>query len=159
MGIFDEGCMGMYNAIFDDEYINPLGIFKERLSQSALYYRMTTVSDEEARGRLPVARRSRHDASTSGTDSETELTEDQILEQCKMYIAALRIADDFGCAGIGIQYQQGLKDLVPGFRPGRGPAQRAGAPAGLRRGRPRALSRASPCPTSTRSTGAAAWTR
>ena len=30
-----------------------------------------------------------------------------------MYIAALRIADDFGCAGIGIQYQQGLKDLVP----------------------------------------------
>ena len=48
MGIFDEGCMGMYNAIFDDEYINPLGIFKERLSQSALYYRMTTVSDEEA---------------------------------------------------------------------------------------------------------------
>jgi hypothetical protein len=30
-----------------------------------------------------------------------------------MYIAALRIADDFGCATIGIQYQQGLKDLLP----------------------------------------------
>ena len=30
-----------------------------------------------------------------------------------MYIAALRIADDFGCSGVGIQYQQGLKDLVP----------------------------------------------
>lgn len=30
-----------------------------------------------------------------------------------MYIAALRIADDFGCAAIGIQYQQGLKDLAP----------------------------------------------
>ena len=30
-----------------------------------------------------------------------------------MYIAALRIADEFGCAAIGIQYQQGLKDLVP----------------------------------------------
>ena len=30
-----------------------------------------------------------------------------------MYIAALRIADDFGCDAIGIQYQQGLKDLVP----------------------------------------------
>ena len=37
MGVFDEGCMGMYNAIFDDEYINPMGIYKERLSQSALY--------------------------------------------------------------------------------------------------------------------------
>ena len=36
IGVFDEGCMGMYNAIFDDELINPLGIYKERLSQSAL---------------------------------------------------------------------------------------------------------------------------
>ena len=30
-----------------------------------------------------------------------------------MYIAAVRIADDFGCDTIGIQYQQGLKDLAP----------------------------------------------
>src|SRR5205823_12464442 len=31
----------------------------------------------------------------------------------RMYIAALRIANDFGCDAIGIQYQQGLKDLAP----------------------------------------------
>ena len=37
MGIFDEGCMGMYNAIIPDELLFPLGVFKERLSQSALY--------------------------------------------------------------------------------------------------------------------------
>jgi len=30
-----------------------------------------------------------------------------------MYIAAVRIAAEFGCDTIGIQYQQGLKDLVP----------------------------------------------
>jgi hypothetical protein len=30
-----------------------------------------------------------------------------------MYIAAVRIADDFGCHLVGIQYQQGLKDLLP----------------------------------------------
>ena len=30
-----------------------------------------------------------------------------------MYIAALRIANDFGCDAIGIQYQQGLKDMAP----------------------------------------------
>jgi L-fucose isomerase-like protein len=30
-----------------------------------------------------------------------------------MYVAALRIADDFGCDCIGIQYQQGLKDTLP----------------------------------------------
>jgi len=30
-----------------------------------------------------------------------------------MYVAAVRLADEFGCAAIGIQYQQGLKDLSP----------------------------------------------
>jgi hypothetical protein len=48
-----------------------------------------------------------------GKDEETELTEAQTLQQCKMYIAAVRIADEFGCGTIGIQYQQGLKDLAP----------------------------------------------
>jgi hypothetical protein len=49
----------------------------------------------------------------TGPDEATDLTDNQILWQCKMYIAALRIADDFGCDAIGIQYQQGLKDLLP----------------------------------------------
>ena len=49
----------------------------------------------------------------TGPNEETDLTDAQVLQQCKMYIAALRIADDFGCDAIGIQYQQGLKDLVP----------------------------------------------
>ncbi len=112
MGVFDEGCMGMYNAIFDDELINPMGIYKERLSQSALVYRMSTVKDAEAETILAwlTDRGMRFDF---GTDEATELTRAQVIEQLKMYIAALRIADDFGCAGIGIQYQQGLKDLVP----------------------------------------------
>src|SRR3989449_8569088 len=48
-----------------------------------------------------------------GQDEETELTEAQTLQQCKMYVAAVRLADEFGCAAIGIQYQQGLKDLSP----------------------------------------------
>src|SRR5437762_3906457 len=49
----------------------------------------------------------------TGPNPDTDLTDHQILEQCRMYIAALRIADEFGCATIGIQYQQGLKDLTP----------------------------------------------
>jgi hypothetical protein len=48
-----------------------------------------------------------------GIDEATELTDVQVLMQCRMYIAAVRIADEFGCATIGIQYQQGLKDLTP----------------------------------------------
>jgi len=50
LGIFDEGCMGMYNAIIPDELLHPMGIFKERLSQSALYAAMRRVSLEEAQG-------------------------------------------------------------------------------------------------------------
>ena len=33
MGIFDEGCMGMYNAIIPDDLLHRVGVFKERLSQ------------------------------------------------------------------------------------------------------------------------------
>lgn len=112
MGIFDEGCMGMYNAIVDDELMNPSGIYKERLSQSALVAGMQRVRDDEAQ-----AVRDWLDARgmtfVTGTDPETDLTDAQILEQCKMYISAVRIAHDFGCAAIGIQYQQGLKDMAP----------------------------------------------
>src|SRR5204863_1821419 len=111
MGVFDEGCMGMYNAIIPDELLHPTGVFKERLSQSALYAEMQRVTDEEAREvRKWLDRRGMRFA--TGPNPETDLTDDQILEQCRMYIAALRIADDFGCDAIGIQYQQGLKDLT-----------------------------------------------
>jgi hypothetical protein len=48
-----------------------------------------------------------------GKSEETDLTESQLLQQCKMYIASVRIADEFGCATIGIQYQQGMKELLP----------------------------------------------
>ena len=112
MGVFDEGCMGMYNAIIEDEMLNPTGIYKERLSQSALVAAMRTVSDEEAR-QVRDWLEARGMRFITGQDGETELTDDQIHQQCKMYIAAVRIAHDFSCDTIGIQYQQGLKDMVP----------------------------------------------
>ncbi len=112
LGVFDEGCMGMYNAIIDDELLNPAGIYKERLSQSALYARMRTVGDDEARAAFDWLL-TRGMTFQFGTDEATELTERQVIEQLKLYIAAVRIAAEFGCAAIGIQYQQGLKDLVP----------------------------------------------
>jgi L-fucose isomerase-like protein len=111
MGIFDEGCMGMYNAIIPDELLHAAGVFKERLSQSALYAAMLSVGDAEA---CEVRRwlDTRGMKFKTGPNPAADLTDDQILEQCKMYIAAVRIADNFGCATVGIQYQQGLKDLA-----------------------------------------------
>lgn len=112
LGVFDEGCMGMYNAIIPDELLHATGVYKERLSQSALYAEMRRTQPEEART-VYAWLKSQGMQFAFGTDPSTELTEDQILEQCRMYIAALRIADEFGCDAIGIQYQQGLKDICP----------------------------------------------
>jgi L-fucose isomerase-like protein len=112
LGVFDEGCMGMYNAIIDDELLNPLGIYKERLSQSALVAEMGRVDDQEASAAYAWLT-DRGMRFRFGPDGATELTEAQVLEQLKLYIAAVRIADSFGCDAIGIQYQQGLKDMVP----------------------------------------------
>jgi hypothetical protein len=72
---------------------------------------MRTVSDAEAQAvyQWLVAKGVKF---AFGKDSATELTLDQVLDQCRMYIAAVRIAHEFGCDAIGIQYQQGLKDMV-----------------------------------------------
>ena len=112
MGVFDEGCMGMFNAIIPDQLLHNVGVFKERLSQSALFYEAQQVTTSEAEAVYAWFKK-RGMKFHTGSVHESDLTEDQILLQCKVYIAAVRIADDFGCDTIGIQYQQGLKDLLP----------------------------------------------
>jgi L-fucose isomerase-like protein len=87
-------------------------VFKERLSQSTLFAAMQQVKDAEAREVLNWLLK-KGMTFKWGKREGTELTEAQTLQQCKMYIAAVRLASEFGCATIGIQYQQGLKDLAP----------------------------------------------
>ncbi len=110
MGVFDEGCMGMYNAIIPDHLLHAVGVFKERLSQSALYAAMRDVPDAAARRhyRWLTDRGMRF---VYGPDPAADLTEAQVLEGLKMYDAAVQLAARFGCSTIGIQYQQGLKDV------------------------------------------------
>lgn len=112
LGVFDEGCMGMVNAIIEDHLLNRLGVYKERLSQSTLVAAMRSVTTDEARGVYEWLLREGMTFDI-GSHEETELTEAQVLQQCAMYVAAVRIAHDFGCDAIGIQYQQGLKDMTP----------------------------------------------
>ncbi|HET6409111.1 MAG TPA: hypothetical protein VFG14_14580, partial [Chthoniobacteraceae bacterium] len=112
LGVFDEGCMGMFNAIIPDHLLHRTGCFKERLSQSTLYAATRDVPMGEAKEVLAWLKK-RGLRFAFGSDEATELTEAQVLIQCQMYIAALRLADEFGCDAIGIQYQQGLKDLLP----------------------------------------------
>jgi L-fucose isomerase-like protein len=109
LGVFDEGCMGMYNAIIPDHLLHAIGLFKERLSQSALFAAMQRVTDDTARRHYDwlLARGMRF---VYGPDPATDLVEPHVLEGLKMYDAAVRMADACGCAAIGIQYQLGLKD-------------------------------------------------
>jgi hypothetical protein len=145
LGVFDEGCMGMYNAIVPDELLFPLGVFKERLSQSALYYESTQVSDDEATTvRLWLEERGLR--FVTGRDPATDLTDEQVRMQCQMYVAAVRIADDFGCAAIGIQYQQGLKDLMPASDLAEGTLNNADRPPVLSRDGSRELYAGEPLP-------------
>ena len=114
MMVFDEYCMGMYNALIDDELLNPTGIYKERVSQSALVAEMQKVTDAEAqavRDWLDAKGMTFH-IDDEGDEKEC-LTTAQVHQQMKMYVATLRMADDFGADLVGIQYQQGLKDTVP----------------------------------------------
>lgn len=112
LGVFDEGCMGMFNAIVPDDLMHATGCFKERLSQSTLFAAMAQVSDADAADVYGWLKKKGLQLKL-GTDEAAELTESQVLLQCKMYIAAVRLADEFGCDAVGIQYQQGLKDLTP----------------------------------------------
>jgi len=112
MGVFDEGCMGMFNAIVPDRLLHATGVFKERLSQSALYHETTRVSDAEARDVLQWIEKAGM-RFHFGKNEATDLTRGQVLQQCRLYVATLRMADRFGCDLVGIQYQQGLKDLLP----------------------------------------------
>jgi hypothetical protein len=119
MGVFDEGCMGMFNAIIPDHLLHPTGVFKERLSQSSLYAHMQRVPEAEAGAvyQWLLDRGMRFDIG----EGDDQLREGQILEQCRMYVAAARLADRFGCDAVGIQYQLGLtetcaaSDLVEGL--------------------------------------------
>ena len=111
MGVFDEGCMGMFNAIVPDHLLNPLGIFKERLSQSALYHETKQIPDAYADEAFAWLEKKGMKFSFDG--DKDGLTLAQVKTQLKMYAAAARFADRFGCNAVGIQYQQGLKDLLP----------------------------------------------
>ncbi|MBO9482077.1 hypothetical protein [Salinisphaera sp. G21_0] len=109
MGLFDMFCMGMVNGVFPQESLAKIGMPIEALSQSALLYEMSMVSQEERAECLQFYIDRGMDFQF-GTDGATELTREQVLEQCAMMIAMARITERFGLTSVGVQYQQGLKD-------------------------------------------------
>ena len=115
LGVFDEGCMGMFNAIVPDDLAAQAGIFKERLSQSALYHATMQIPESEA---LEVYDWLKAKGLTFhfGTDPVTELVEEQVVAQCRMYIAAARLADAYGCDAIEHSVSAGVERPAAGIR-------------------------------------------
>lgn len=109
MGLFDSFCMGMMNGVFPQKCLVDIGMPMESLSQSALLYEMSLVTDEQ-REECLAWYEERGMTFHYGTDGATELTREQVLEQCAMMIAMARFVERFGLTSVGVQYQQGLKD-------------------------------------------------
>ena len=112
LGVFDEGCMGMYQRHHPGRTAARHGCVQG--TPEPVRPLCGHAADRRRRGARRLDWLLKKGMTFHwGKDEETELTEAQTLQQCKMYIAAVRLADEFGCAAIGIQYQQGLKDLTP----------------------------------------------
>jgi hypothetical protein len=109
MGFFDIFCMGMINGVFPQKSLCDIGMPMEGLSQSALLYEMSLVPQELREQCLQYYIDKGMDFKF-GPDHATQLTREQILEQCAMLIAMARITERFGLSCVGVQYQQGLKD-------------------------------------------------
>ncbi len=166
LGVFDEGCMGMFNAIIPDHLLHPLGLFKERLSQSALYAAMLAVPDATARRPLRLAARA-GDAFRAGRGRGHRTDRGAGARRAPDVRRGRRgWRTSFGCAAIGIQYQQGLKDtcvasdLAEGLlnNPDRPPVLGADDGAGSSTdGRCRTSMRWTSAPASTRSMTNRVW--
>jgi len=110
MGLFDMFCMGMMNGVFPMKSLCDIGIPMEGLSQSKLLQEM---------GKVPKALREKClqfyiDKGMQfkfGSDPASELTREQVLEQCAMLIAMARFAERFQLTSIGVQYQLGLDGI------------------------------------------------
>lgn len=107
MGLFDTLCMGMINGVFPQKAMCDIGMPVESLSQSDLLVEMGKVPDA-LREECVAWYEARGMDFRFGTDPASELTREQVKEQCAMMIALARYAERFGLSCVGVQYQQGL---------------------------------------------------
>lgn len=110
IGLFDSFCMGMINGVFPQKALCSIGMPLESLSQSMLLHEMSLVPQSLREECLQFYIDKGFDFQF-GSDDATELTRQQVLEQCAMMIAMARVYKRFGLSCVGVQYQQGLKDM------------------------------------------------
>lgn len=107
IGLFDTLCMGMINGTFPQQAMCAIGMPVESLSQADLLVEMAEIP-EALREECLAWYEARGMTFRFGADPATELTREQVREQCAMLIALARYVERFGLACVGVQYQQGL---------------------------------------------------
>lgn len=107
LGQMDPGCMGMLNAVFSPDKLAEIAMPLELLSQSDLLAEMNLVPRTDAIKTFQWLK-NKNVTFRFGKKEASDLTESQVLEQMKMYIAAGRIYRRYGLSAIGIPYQYGL---------------------------------------------------
>ena len=107
IGLFDSFCMGMINGVFPQKALVDIGMPMESLSQAALLVDMAKVP-ESLREECLAWYEARGMKFMWGKDPFTDLTREQVREQCAMMIAMARFTQRFGLSAVGVQYQQGL---------------------------------------------------
>lgn len=112
MGLFDIFCMGMMNGVFPMKSLCDIGMPIEGLSQSMLVHEMHQIPAQLKEQCLQFYLDRGMDFKF-GTEPATELTREQVLEQCAMMIVMARMAERFGLSSVGVQYQLGLHDVCP----------------------------------------------
>jgi len=107
IGLFDSFCMGMMNGVFPQKALVDIGMPMEALSQSALLVEMAQVP-QSLREECLAWYEARGMRFAFGPDPASDLTREQVTEQCAMLIAMARFVQRFGLSAVGVQYQQGL---------------------------------------------------
>lgn len=112
LGTVSDGCPPMDCSLIGESLLARVGVRKRRMSSAALLEAIRQVSEAEAlRVRLWLEERGVR--FTTGPCEEADLTDRQILEQCRTYIAAVRLCAETSCDALGIHYEGALKHLMP----------------------------------------------
>lgn len=112
LGTVCDCCPPVDCGIIEESLLASLGVRKSTISSATLLEAVRQVSASEA---LRVRRwlEERGVRFMTGSCEEADLTDGQILDQCRTYIAALRLCAESPCDALGIHYEGALKHLMP----------------------------------------------
>jgi hypothetical protein len=112
IGVFGETDAGRDDAAIPDALLSRCGLLKTHISNETLLEAIAGVGEEEVRA---VFRWYKTKGFTFcfGPDERTNLTALQVIWQCRMYVAACRLAAKYGCEAVGMRGPTFFEYVLP----------------------------------------------